>query len=65
MPNGFIYALEACLINLKLPLKLFTCYGLLESFRWLFFSHPKLLAKMMGPVEGSRSWSSRTFIRTF
>ena len=29
LPNGFFYALEACLVNLELPEKLFICLDVL------------------------------------
>ena len=48
VPNGFLYALEACLLMLELPLKLFICLEVLGNFCHLevlsvFFVLSKLL----------------------
>jgi len=56
----FLYALEACLVNLELPYLSVRMskgnFGRQESFRWLFSSHPKvLLVTLMGPGESNRS----------
>ncbi len=40
-------------------------FGLFESSRGLFFSHPQVLAILMGLVESSRTRSSDHLIRKF
>ena len=56
----FLYALEACLVNLELPYLPVRMskgnFGRQESFRWLFSSHPRvLLATLMGSGVINRS----------
>jgi len=59
--NGFLYALEACLVNLELPWNQSICWDVSGVLRFsvAFSSRPKLLATMIGPVESLRTWSSR------
>ena len=69
--NGFLCALEACLVNWELPkLKLFICSDVLGELRlsrksqMAFSSHRKVLGTLnMGPVESLRTSSSFAFIR--
>ena len=66
-----MYALEAALVNLELPLKIFICSDMLgelwscPKFKGTFLSHPTVLAILMSLVESSRTRSSHAFIRKF
>ena len=50
-------ALEACLVNLELPSKLFICSDVLEE---LYSTYSSVTTSYLdlGPIESSRKWSS-------
>ena len=67
---GFLCALEACLVNFLVALKVIYLFGCLKGtlvvtkvLGGFFLSYPEVSATLMGPVESSRTRSSLAFIR--